>query len=69
MRPLFLLLFLLALSGCSGMGAEACAVADWRAIGYEDGAKGLGPAARPCSAQSRRYLPKAAGPWPLAPSS
>ncbi|MDJ0944844.1 MAG: DUF2799 domain-containing protein [Kiloniellales bacterium] len=45
MRPLFLLLFLLAVSGCSGMSAEECSVADWRAIGYEDGAKGLSPQA------------------------
>ena len=40
MRPLVLLLFLLAVSGCSGMSVEECSVADWRAIGYEDGASG-----------------------------
>ena len=45
MRPLVLLLFLLAVSGCSGMSVEECSVADWRAIGYEDGAKGLSPGA------------------------
>ncbi len=45
MRPLILLLFLLAVSGCSGMSVEECSVADWRAIGYEDGAKGLSPQA------------------------
>jgi len=45
MRPLVLLLFLLAVSGCSGMSVEECSVADWRAIGYEDGAKGLSPEA------------------------
>lgn len=46
MRSLFILASLIslaALSGCAGMDAEECLAADWRAIGYEDGAKGLGP--------------------------
>jgi hypothetical protein len=30
----------LILSGCATMDREECQVADWRAIGYEDGAKG-----------------------------
>ncbi len=30
----------LALAGCAGMSAEECLVADWEAIGYEDGARG-----------------------------
>lgn len=38
------ILLLLALGGCAGMDAGECRVADWRAIGYEDGAKGRGPA-------------------------
>ena len=40
MRPLPLTILLCALAGCAGMGAEECASADWRAIGYEDGIKG-----------------------------
>lgn len=32
------LIFLL--SGCASMDKEECQIADWRAIGYEDGAKG-----------------------------
>lgn len=34
----------LVLSGCASMSAEECMTADWRTIGFEDGAKGL-PAA------------------------
>jgi hypothetical protein len=40
------MMFVLALAGCGGGGAmeEAeCMTADWRAIGYEDGAQGYGP--------------------------
>ena len=40
--PLTILLF--AIAGCAGMDAEECATADWRAIGYEDGAQGQGAA-------------------------
>ncbi len=31
-----------ALGSCAAMSPEECAVADWRAIGYQDGAAGLG---------------------------
>lgn len=31
----------LGLAGCATMDAEECATADWRAIGYEDGVRGL----------------------------
>ncbi len=37
---LIVLLGLLA-SGCASMGEEECRVADWRAIGYEDGVRGI----------------------------
>lgn len=37
--PLIVLLGLLA-SGCASMDEDECRVADWRAIGYEDGASG-----------------------------
>lgn len=30
----------LGLAGCASMSAEECLVADWEAIGYEDGARG-----------------------------
>ncbi len=40
---------LLVLSGCAGMSKDECLYADWRAIGYEDGAAGL-----PVSAVSER---------------
>jgi len=46
MRRVFAMTFVLALAGCGGGGAmeEAeCLTADWRAIGYEDGAQGYGP--------------------------
>ncbi|MDH3701899.1 MAG: DUF2799 domain-containing protein [Alphaproteobacteria bacterium] len=38
------LLLALALSGCAGssMGKAECQTADWKAVGYEDGAKGYG---------------------------
>jgi hypothetical protein len=45
MRRLPLTLLLCALAGCSGMDAEECASADWRAIGYEDGLRGQSAAA------------------------
>jgi len=35
----------LALGGCAGMDAAECRTADWRAIGYEDGAAGKEPGA------------------------
>lgn len=34
------LLVLLGLGGCASMSADECMVSDWRAIGYEDGARG-----------------------------
>lgn len=37
-------LLLLALGACSGMDVAECQVADWRAIGYEDGSQGKSPA-------------------------
>ena len=37
----FLLAVLGVISGCSTMSADECATADWRTIGYEDGAAGL----------------------------
>ena len=37
--PLVVLLGLLV-SGCASMGEDECRVADWRAIGYEDGVSG-----------------------------
>ena len=40
---------MLAASGCASMSKEECVTADWRAIGYEDGAAGL-----PVSAVSGR---------------
>lgn len=49
MRILCAALFGLALAGCAGMSAEECLTADWRAIGYEDGARGA-----PVSAVSQR---------------
>src|SRR3990167_8939124 len=41
MRRIALLLFSLLLAGCAGgMSKKECLYADWRAIGYEDGAQG-----------------------------
>lgn len=41
MRLIFLLSLLLAAAGCAGgMSKKECMYADWRAIGYEDGAQG-----------------------------
>ena len=28
------------LAGCSGMSEQACATADWRTVGFEDGTAG-----------------------------
>ena len=41
--PFIALLGLLGLlvSGCASMGEDECRVADWRAIGYEDGVSGI----------------------------
>ena len=36
----FLLAAVGVVSGCSTMSADECVTADWRTIGYEDGAKG-----------------------------
>ena len=36
------LLALLALTGCATLTADQCRIADWRALGVEDGAKGYG---------------------------
>lgn len=33
-------LSLFALAGCAGMSANECALADWQAVGYEDGVQG-----------------------------
>lgn len=33
-------LLAVALSGCGGMSASECELADWRAVGYEDGSRG-----------------------------
>lgn len=42
MRKVFIAVPFIALAGCaSGMSKEECLYADWRAIGYEDGAAGL----------------------------
>lgn len=41
MKRILVAAALIALNGCSGgMDKAECSVADWRAIGYEDGAKG-----------------------------
>lgn len=45
MRRLFATVFLVALGACAskGMDEAECRAADWRAIGYEDGALGQNP--------------------------
>ncbi len=46
MRRILATALLLALAACSsssGMGEAECQTADWRAIGYEDGAQGYSP--------------------------
>ncbi len=41
-RPLALCVFAtVLLSGCQGMNAEQCALADWHAMGFKDGSAGL----------------------------
>lgn len=40
MRVILAALISVALAGCAGMSTEECLTADWRAIGYEDGARG-----------------------------
>ena len=40
MRRMPLTILLAALGGCAGMDADECRIADWRAIGYEDGVEG-----------------------------
>lgn len=37
---LFSITVMLGLSGCATMSADECAMSDWRAIGFEDGAQG-----------------------------
>jgi hypothetical protein len=39
---LIALMACVALGSCAAMSAEECAVADWRSIGYQDGAAGMG---------------------------
>jgi hypothetical protein len=39
-RWLLIVLLALLATGCASMGEDECRVADWRAIGYEDGASG-----------------------------
>jgi hypothetical protein len=39
-RRVLLPMILLALGGCSAMSRPECEVSDWRAVGFEDGAKG-----------------------------
>jgi hypothetical protein len=36
---------IVGLSGCAGMSQNECQLADWRAVGYEDGSRGQAPAA------------------------
>lgn len=45
MRRVFAMTFVLALAGCGGgaMQEAECMTADWRGLGYEDGAQGYGP--------------------------
>ena len=43
MRRIPATVLLLILGGCASMSSEECLTADWRAIGYEDGALGQNP--------------------------
>jgi len=45
MRRVFATMVVLALAGCGGgaMKEAECMTADWRGLGYEDGAQGYGP--------------------------
>lgn len=49
MRNICAALSFMVLAGCASMSTEECLTADWRAIGYEDGARGA-----PVSAVSHR---------------
>ena len=40
LKSVLLLTVVCAMAGCAGMSAEECVTADWRTIGYEDGAAG-----------------------------
>lgn len=40
LRSLVACAALVTLAGCGGMSASECELADWRAVGYEDGAQG-----------------------------
>jgi len=37
---IFMTLIVVGLSGCASMSADECAMSDWSAVGYEDGARG-----------------------------
>ncbi len=37
---LVVIVFALAVSGCASMSSEECALSDWSAVGFEDGARG-----------------------------
>lgn len=39
-KVLCLIAFVLGLPGCASMSGQECAVADWEAVGYEDGVRG-----------------------------
>ncbi|HSN71130.1 MAG TPA: DUF2799 domain-containing protein [Steroidobacteraceae bacterium] len=39
--PLIVIATATLTSGCAGMDRKECELADWRAVGYEDGARGL----------------------------
>jgi len=43
-RWLFILTLVLITAGCASMNEDECRVADWRAIGYEDGVRGVSAA-------------------------
>lgn len=45
MRYLFLTMMVVVLAGCAGMNEQECGLADWQAIGFEDGSLGKGAAA------------------------
>lgn len=47
-------IFVLAVGGCASMSEDECLLADWRTVGYEDGARGataeaLGPRREACA--------------------
>jgi len=39
-RSIWILVPMLALTGCAGMSEQQCAVTDWRSVGFEDGVAG-----------------------------